>query len=172
MKLEFSGRVWKYGDNINTDVLFPGKYTYQKMEPAEMAGHALEDLDPNFAAAVNPGDIIVAGRNFGMGSSREQAASALKYAGITVIIAESFARIYFRNAINQGIPAIKCPEAVAVIKNGQTISVDLAKGQITTFGGGFTFPPYPATVMRILENDGLINYIKTTIKHNNHIKDK
>ena len=103
---KMSGKVWKYGDNINTDVIFPGKYTYQKMEPEEMAKHALEDLDPEFAKKVGQGDILVAGSNFGMGSSREQAAVAIRAAGIRVIIAKSFARIYFRNAINAGMPAI------------------------------------------------------------------
>ena len=91
------GRAWKYGENVNTDVIFPGKYTYAVMEPAEMAKHALEDLDPNFAKNVRPGDVIVAGKNFGCGSSREQAATCLKYAGVQAVIAKSFARIFYRN---------------------------------------------------------------------------
>jgi 3-isopropylmalate/(R)-2-methylmalate dehydratase small subunit len=161
---KFTGKVWKYGDNINTDVIFPGKYTYQKMEPEEMAKHALEDLDPGFTSKVKQGDILVAGRNFGMGSSREQAATAVKYAGIRVIIAKSFARIYFRNAINAGMPAIKSPEAVDAIENGEEVTVDMAKGEITTNKGIFTFPPYPETVMKILEKNGLINFIKSTIQ--------
>lgn len=161
---KFTGKVWKYGDNINTDVIFPGKYTYQKMEPEEMAKHALEDLDPEFTSKVNQGDILVAGKNFGMGSSREQAAIAVKYAGIRVIIARSFARIYFRNAINAGMPAIKSPEAVDAIENGEEVTVDMAKGEIITSKGTFTFPPYPETVMKILEKNGLINFIKSTIQ--------
>ena len=161
---KFTGKAWKYGDNINTDVIFPGKYTYQKMEPEEMAKHALEDLDPDFISKVNPGDILIAGKNFGMGSSREQAATAVKYAGIRVIIAKSFARIYFRNAINAGMPAIKSPEAVEAIENGEEITVDMEKGEIITKNGTFTFPPYPDTVMKILENNGLINFIKSTIQ--------
>jgi len=160
----FTGNAWKYGDNINTDVIFPGKYTYQKMEPEEMAKHALEDLDPGFVKKVKEGDILVAGKNFGMGSSREQAAVAIKYAGIRVIIARSFARIYFRNAINAGMPAIKSPEAVEAIENGDNVTVDMEKGEIVTPRGTFSFPPYPRTVMEILDNNGLINFIKAKIK--------
>jgi len=160
---KFTGNVWKYGDNVNTDVIFPGKYTYQKMEPEEMAKHALEDLDPEFINKVKDGDILVAGKNFGMGSSREQAAVAVKYAGIRVIIAKSFARIYFRNAINAGMPAIKSPEAAAALETGDPVTIDMEKGEIITPKGTFSFPPYPATVMEILENNGLINYIKKKI---------
>lgn len=161
---KFRGKVWKYGDNINTDVIFPGKYTYQKMEPEEMAKHALEDLDPGFVSKVKEGDILAAGKNFGMGSSREQAAVAIKYAGIKVIIAKSFARIYFRNAINAGMPAIKSPEAVDAIADGDEVTVDMAKGEIITKKGTFSFPPYPRTVMEILENNGLVSFIKSKIK--------
>ena len=163
MITKFKGNVWKYGDNINTDVIFPGKYTYQKMEPEEMAKHALEDLDPEFVNKVNEGDILVAGKNFGMGSSREQAAVAVKYAGIQVIIAKSFSRIYFRNAINAGMPAIKSSEVVEAIKTGDEVTVDMEKGEIITPKGTFSFPPYPQTVMDILNNNGLINYIKSKI---------
>ena len=160
----FKGQVWKYGDNINTDVIFPGKYTYQKMEPEEMARHALEDLDPEFIGKVKPGDILVAGKNFGMGSSREQAAVAVKAAGISLIIAKSFARIYFRNAINAGMPAIKSPEAVDAIENGAEITVDMEQGEIHTDKGRFPFPPYPATVMDILGEGGLIPFIRAKIE--------
>lgn len=160
---KFSGKAWKYGDNINTDVIFPGKYTYQKMEPEEMAKYALEDLDPEFVNKVSDGDILIAGKNFGMGSSREQAAVAIKYAGIRVIIAKSFSRIYFRNAINAGMPAIKCPEAVEAIENGEQVDIDMENGVIKTPRGTFEFPPYPDTVMEILENNGLINFIKSKI---------
>jgi len=163
MKKIFTGRVWKYGDNVNTDVIFPGKYTYQKMTPEEMAKHALEDLDPDFSKNVKQGDIIVAGKNFGMGSSREQAATSIKYAGISVIIAKSFARIYFRNAINAGMPAIKSSEAVEAIENGEEITIDMEKGEIITNKGNFKFSPYPTTVMEILEKGGLIPYIKSKV---------
>ncbi len=163
MNGKFEGKVWKYGDNINTDVIFPGKYTYQKMEPEEMAKHALEDLDPGFVTKVSEGDVLVAGKNFGMGSSREQAAIAIKYAGIRVIIAKSFSRIYFRNAINAGMPAIISPEVVDIIEEGDQITIDMENGKIITPKGEFTFPPYPETVMNILNKGGLINFIKSSI---------
>jgi len=115
------GNVWKYGDDVNTDVIFPGKYTYTISDPEEMARHALEDLDPDFVGRVQPGDIIVAGKNFGCGSSREQAATCLKYAGVGAIIAVSFARIFYRNAINQGLPALSVPEAAGALKDDRPI---------------------------------------------------
>jgi len=122
------GKVWKYGDDVNTDVIFPGKYTYTVAEPEEMAKHALEDLDPEFAGNVHEGDAIVAGKNFGCGSSREQAASCLKYAGVEAIIAKSFARIFYRNAINFGLPAIVCPEAARTLKAGDSVEIDIYDG--------------------------------------------
>jgi 3-isopropylmalate/(R)-2-methylmalate dehydratase small subunit len=158
------GRVWKYGDNINTDVIFPGKYTYSINDPNEMAKHALEDLDPNFSKNVKKGDIIVAGRNFGCGSSREQAATCLKYAGIGAVIAKSFARIFFRNAINQGLPVIQCSEAVEVIEKGDEIEIDFNKGKIITKRGIFNFPPLPDTVLQILKDGGLIPYTKKKLE--------
>ena len=106
-------RVWKYGDDVNTDLLFPGKYTYTLRDPEEIAAHALEDLDPEFASAVRSGDVIVAGRNFGCGSSREQAVTCLVYNGVSAVVATSFGRIFYRNAINNGLPAIVCAGAVA-----------------------------------------------------------
>ncbi|MCZ6507055.1 MAG: 3-isopropylmalate dehydratase, partial [Acidobacteria bacterium] len=108
----FGGRVWKYGDDVNTDLLFPGKYTYTLRDLPGIAAHALEDLDPEFASGVRKGDVIVAGRNFGCGSSREQAATCLVYNGIAAVVAESFGRIFYRNAINNGLPVLVCPEAV------------------------------------------------------------
>jgi len=158
------GKVWKYGDNINTDVIFPGKYTYTLMSPEEMARHALEDLDPEFASQVKPGDVIVAGRNFGCGSSREQAAACLKAAGIQAVIARSFARIYFRNAINLGLPVIQCPEAVVVLEKGDEIEVDLAAGEIRSAKGNFRFPPFPESVIGILKAGGLIAYTREKLK--------
>jgi 3-isopropylmalate/(R)-2-methylmalate dehydratase small subunit len=157
-------RVWKYGDNVNTDVIFPGKYTYSILEPEDMAQHALEDLDPDFAAKVQPGDVIVAGRNFGCGSSREQAAICLKSAGIKAVIAKSFARIFFRNAINQGLPVIQSEEASANIANGEVISIDFSRGQIMGEKGVYEFPPLPPSVVGILEAGGLIPYTKEKLK--------
>lgn len=159
MKTQLIGRVWKYGDDVNTDVIFPGKYTYSISDPKEMALHALEDLDPGFVAAVRPGDIIVAGKNWGCGSSREQAVVCLKEAGVGAIVARSFARIYFRNAINQALPIVTC-NAVDGIENGDEITVDFAAGTVTTPRGTFTFPPLPAEVLKIIEDGGLIPHVR------------
>ncbi|MDH4218879.1 MAG: 3-isopropylmalate dehydratase small subunit [Candidatus Aminicenantes bacterium] len=158
------GKVWKYGDEINTDVIFPGKYTYSILEPEEMARHALEDLDPEFAQEVRPGDILVAGKNFGCGSSREQAATCLKFAGVQAIIAKSFARIFFRNAINQGLPVIQCSQAVDDIKNGEEITINFSEGRIETKRDVFDFAPLPEYILEILESGGLIPYIKNKIE--------
>ncbi len=154
------GRVWKYGDNINTDVIFPGRYTYKLLEPAEMASHALEDLDPEFARKVQPGDVIVAGKNFGCGSSREQAAACLKYAGIQAVVAKSFARIYFRNAINLGLAVLQCPEAAEALQSGDEVVIDLASGKIISGSRTFDFFPLPPAVLGIVEAGGLIEYTK------------
>jgi 3-isopropylmalate/(R)-2-methylmalate dehydratase small subunit len=155
-----SGRVWKYGDNVNTDVIFPGKYTYTVAERAEIARHALEDLDPTFAANVQPGDIIVAGRNWGCGSSREQAATCLAYNGVAAVIAASFSRIFYRNALNNGLLAIGCPAAAAAIEPGERISIDLAQSQICCAAGLFPFPPLSTSVMGIVAAGGLVAYVK------------
>jgi len=154
------GRVWKYGDNVNTDVIFPGRYTYQIMEPAEMARHALEDLDPEFAKCVKPGDVIVAGKNFGCGSSREQAAACLRAAGIQAVIAKSFARIYFRNAINLGLAVLQCAGASDALQTGDEVEIDFAGGRIISGGRVFAFFPLPASVIGIIEAGGLIEYTK------------
>lgn len=154
------GRVWKYGHGVNTDVIFPGKYTYTVTGPAEMARHALEDLDPDFAANVRPGDVIVAGKNWGNGSSREQAVTCLVQAGVGAVIAVSFARIWYRNAINNGLPALTCPQAVAALNTGDTVEVDLPAGLIRCRAGEFAFPPFPASVQAILADGGLIPHLK------------
>jgi 3-isopropylmalate/(R)-2-methylmalate dehydratase small subunit len=151
-----SGNAWKYGDNVNTDVIFPGKYTYTVTDPQEIAAHALEDLDPSFVSEVQPGDVIVAGRNWGCGSSREQAATCLKLVGVGAIVAVSFARIFYRNAINNGLPAIVCPEAAGAIQAGQPVTVDLEVGKIRCPAGVFTFEPFPPSVQQILADGGLI----------------
>ena len=152
------GRAWKYGDNINTDVIFPGKYTYTVSEPADMPQYALEDLDPKFAGTVKPGDVIVGGTNWGCGSSREQAVVCLSEANLGAIIAKSFARIYYRNCLNNALPAIVCPQAVDAIQDGEKISVDLENGKIICQAGEFSFPPLPAAVMEIFNAGGLIPY--------------
>ncbi len=154
------GRVWKYGDGINTDVIFPGKYTYKNLTEKEMAEHALEDLDPEFSKKVKEGDIIVAGKNFGMGSSREQAVLCLKYAGVSAIIAKSFSRIYFRNAVNQGLPVIESSELVDNVENGEEIEINFNEGTVKTSKGEFSFPPFSDKVLEILSSGGLIPYTK------------
>jgi len=154
------GHVWKYGDNVNTDVLYPGRYTYQILKPEEMAKHACEDLDPQFAANVRPGDVIVAGKNFGCGSSREQAAACLKYAGVQAVVARSFARIYFRNAINLGLPVIQSEEACAALEKGDEVEIDFARGEIRSARGVHRFLPLPESVLGILEAGGLLEYTK------------
>ncbi len=158
--MKLKGKVIKYGDDINTDVIFPGRYTYKNLSPEEMASHAMEDLDPEFKNKVQPGDIIFAGKNFGMGSSREQAVLALKYAGISAIVAKSFARIYYRNCINAGLPAIELPEAVEAVKEGDQVEIDLERGEVKTPAGVFSFPPFPEKVREILQAGGLIPYTR------------
>jgi 3-isopropylmalate/(R)-2-methylmalate dehydratase small subunit len=157
------GTVWKYGDNVNTDVIFPGKYTYTPMEPEEMASHALEDLDPEFASQVEPDDVIVAGRNFGCGSSREQAASCLKYAGVQAVVAKSFARIFFRNAINQGLPVVVSEKAPDQLKDGEKVEMDFNKNEIVTKSKRIAFNPLPESVQKILDAGGLIPYTRQKI---------
>lgn len=154
------GRVWKYGDSVNTDVIFPGKYTYTVSDPADMPQYALEDLDPRFAAEVLPGDIIVAGKNWGCGSSREQAVTCLKESGVGAIVAESFARIYYRNCLNAALPALICAEAVETLEDGQQIKIDLEAGEIRSEKGTYSFPPIPEAVMGIFEAEGLVPYTR------------
>lgn len=149
-------RVWVYGDNVNTDVIFPGKYTYTLKTPEDLAAHALEDLDPDFAAQVQPGDVIVAGQNWGCGSSREQAVTALKHAGVNVIIAASFSRIYFRNCINQGVLPVICPEAAQLVQTGDSIEIDREAGILRIAGREFAVPPLSPSVQAILDAGGLV----------------
>lgn len=164
MKNIIRGRVWKYGDNVNTDVIFPGKYTYTVSDPKEMPQYALEDLDPAFAGQMQPGDIIVGGINWGCGSSREQAVVCLSEANVGAIIGKSFARIYYRNCLNNALPAIVSPEAVDAIQNGETIEIDLAAGVIRCSAGAFTFPPLPEAVMEIFNAGGLIAYTRQKLE--------
>lgn len=154
------GRAWKYGDDINTDVLYPGRYL-DSYEPAYLASHALEDLDPEFAKNVKEGDVIVGGKYFGCGSSREQAASALKYCGVKAVIAKSFARIYYRNAINMGIPPIETPD-VDKINSGDEIELDMENGIIhnRSTGEDIRFNPLPPFIMEIINDGGLVPHLK------------
>jgi 3-isopropylmalate/(R)-2-methylmalate dehydratase small subunit len=157
------GKVWKYGDDVNTDVIFPGKYTYTVSDPKLMPKHALEDLDPGFASQVQPDDIIVAGKNWGCGSSREQAVVCLKESQLGAIVAKSFGRIYYRNCINNALPAITCTEAVDHIQQGEVIEIDLSKGELSCQAGVFKFPVLPDAVMEIFQSGGLIPYTKNIL---------
>lgn len=151
-----SGKAWKYGDDVNTDVIFPGRYL-ALTEPEEMAKHAMEDLDPEFVSNVNEGDIVVAGKYFGCGSSREQAVTCLKYAGVSAVVAKSFARIFFRNAVNLGMPVIQCSDTERIEK-GDELEIHLARGELRILNKEevLHFKPLPEFVLRIIEDGGLI----------------
>ncbi|MBN2066688.1 MAG: 3-isopropylmalate dehydratase [Candidatus Thermoplasmatota archaeon] len=156
--------VWKYGNNINTDMLFPGKYTYTCSTAEEIKPHLLEDLDPTFAKKVQPGDIILAGKNFGCGSSREQPVVGLKAAGIAAVLAESFARIFYRSAINQGLLLIECPQAVRAYTDEDSITLDIDGGTIVVGNKTFTFPKLPPEILAIRDAGGLLPYTRAKLK--------
>lgn len=149
-------RVWVYGDNVNTDQIFPGKYTYTLKTPSDIAAHALEDLDPAFASGVQPGDVVAAGFNWGCGSSREQGVTALKYAGVSIIIAASFGGLYFRNCINQGVLPIVCPELAALARTGDSIRIHHEARRLLVGERVFEIPPLSPSVQAILDGGGLL----------------
>ena len=151
------GPVFKYGDNIDTDVIIPARYL-NTQSPAELAAHCMEDIDKTFVTRVKAGDIMVGGENFGCGSSREHAPVAIKAAGIDCVIAKSFARIFYRNSINIGLPIMECPEAVDAISAGDTVSVDFTTGLITdgTTGKTFQAEPFPPFIQKIIADGGLM----------------
>ena len=153
-------RVWKYGDDVNTDMLFPGKYTYTCSTPEEIRPHLLEDLDPEFAVDVREGDIILAGKNFGCGSSREQPALGLKAVGVQAIVAKSFSRIFYRASINQGLLLIECPDAVQGYCSGDTIEIDAVLGNIQLGDKIYQFPELPPEMMAIMEAGGVLEYTR------------
>lgn len=150
--------VWKYGDDINTDMLFPGKYTYTCSTPEEIKPHLLEDLDPTFATNVEQGDLIFVGKNFGCGSSREQPALGLKSVGVVAVVAKSFSRIFYRAAINQGLLLIECGEAVDAYEEGDVVSLDAEAGTIMVGDTTFSFPKLPERILAIREAGGLLPY--------------
>jgi 3-isopropylmalate/(R)-2-methylmalate dehydratase small subunit len=162
--VKLKGRVFKYGADVNTDVIIPARYL-NLSEPAELAKHCMEDIDANFLSKVKPGDIIMATTNFGCGSSREHAPLAIKAAGVSCVIAASFARIFFRNAINIGLPLLECHEAVAGTDSGDVLEVDLTKGKIRniTRGKTFTARPYPDFMSELIAARGLIEYTRTRL---------
>ena len=155
------GKVWRYGDNIDTDVIIPARYL-NTSDKKELASHCMEDIDKEFVNKVQAGDIITAGFNFGCGSSREHAPIAIKESGISLVIAKSFARIFYRNAINIGLAIVECPEAAEAIKDGDIVEADLDNGIIynRTSGASFKTQPFPAFIQKIIENGGLVASIK------------
>ncbi len=154
------GHVFKYGDNVDTDVIIPARYL-NSFDPQELAAHAMEDIDPDFVNKVQPGDIIVANKNFGCGSSREHAPLCLKTAGVGCIIAESFARIFYRNAINIGLPIIECKEAAKEIREGDEVEIDFDSGKIydKTLGTEYQGQAFPPFMQELINAGGLVNYI-------------
>ena len=153
-------KIYKYGDNVDTDVIIPARYL-NSFDAKELATHAMVDIDPDFANTVEQGDIIVAGQNFGCGSSREHAPLCLKTAGVKCIIAKSFARIFYRNSINIGFPIMECPEAVDGIEQGDEVTVDFGSGVITnvTKGKSYQSQPFPEFLQKMIATDGLVNYV-------------
>jgi 3-isopropylmalate/(R)-2-methylmalate dehydratase small subunit len=162
--MNLRGKVHKYGADVNTDVIIPARYL-NVYDPAELAQHCMEDLDPDFLKTIKPGDIIIAGSNFGCGSSREHAPLAIKAAGISCIIARSFARIFYRNAMNIGLPILECDDAVDKTGAGDILEVELSTGEIKNITRGLTFKakPYPDFMLELIEAGGLIEYTKRKI---------
>jgi len=159
------GKAHIFGDDVNTDEIVPARYL-NTTDPAELARHCMEDADPEFAGKVRPGDILVAGENFGCGSSREHAPIAIKAAGVACVVARSFARIFFRNAINIGLAIVTCPEAAADAGAGDEVEIDLADGRLRnlTTGHAFTFPPFTKEIQAIIRAGGLMPFVKAQMK--------
>jgi len=163
--MELKGRAWKYGDDVDTDVIIPARYL-NTSDPAELAKHCMEDIDGEYAAKVAPGDFIVAGKNFGCGSSREHAPIAIKASGASAVIARSFARIFYRNSFNMGLPIFEAPEAVDEIGNGDLLSVDMERGTLRneTNGKEYRIAPVPPFMQELVAAGGLLNYVSARRK--------
>ncbi len=159
--MEYHGKVWKFGDDVDTDAIIPARYL-NTSDPKHLAAHCMEDADPLFMKKMQPGDLLVAGKNFGCGSSREHAPAAIKAAGISCVIAVSFARIFYRNAINIGLPILESPRASAALKEGQEVRVDLKAGTITNVSTGEVFQstPFPDFMRQLMDAGGLIPYVQ------------
>src|SRR3984957_25783 len=158
MESIIQGRVWKFGDNINSDIIIPGRYLIY-IDPENLSKHAFEVLGQEFPAKLRSFQILVAGRNFGCGSAREQAATAIIGLGIKAVVACSFARTFYRNAINDGLPIVECPELYAAVQEGDEIRIDLEAGRIQHAGREFSFPKMPESIRKILELGGLLEYL-------------
>ena len=158
------GKTFKYGENVDTDVIIPARHLVTS-DPMELAKHCMEDIDATFAQRVQPGDIIVAGKNFGCGSSREHAPIAIKASGINCVIAPTFARIFYRNAFNTGLPILECQEASEKIQAGDEVEVDFDTGLIRniTRGESYQAQPFPEFIKKIIDKDGLVNYVKDSL---------
>ncbi|MCL2882310.1 MAG: 3-isopropylmalate dehydratase small subunit [Coriobacteriia bacterium] len=167
--MNFEGTAHRYGRDVDTDVIIPARYL-NTSDPGELAQHCLEDLDQNFIKTVQPGDIIVAEENFGCGSSREHAPVALSAAGVSVVIAKSFARIFYRNAINTGLPIMECPEAVEGISAGDRVAVDAGSGRIVneTTGASWQAEPFPPFIQEIIECGGLVERTRHQLARSTH----
>lgn len=163
--MKAKGNVFKYGDNIDTDVIIPARYL-STAEPSILKEHCMENIDKDFGIKVKDGDIIVGQKNFGCGSSREHAPIAIKASGISCVIAESFARIFYRNSFNIGLPIIESAEAASSIENGDEVEVDFDSGEIRNITRNETYfgQPYPEFIQKIIQNEGLVNYIKSSMK--------
>src|SRR3569833_4250376 len=157
------GRIYKFGDNVNSDIIIAGRYLIY-IDPVQLAEHAFEMLGAEFPAKLRNFDILVAGRNFGCGSAREQASTAIKGLGIKAVVAASFARTFYRNASNDGLTIVESPEIYAAVTEGDEISIDLVQGIITYGGRDYSFPQIPASVRKILELGGLANYLKANLE--------
>jgi len=157
------GRVWKFGDDVDTDVIIPAKYL-RSVDHSVWPKHVLEGLDPAFSSKVRKGDIIAGGKNFGCGSSREQAALAIKGAGVSAVVAESFARIFFRNAINNGLPLVECKGISKAVEEGDIIEIDLDSGEVKTKTATLRSQPLPPFLQEILRSGGLVEYFKKNRK--------
>jgi 3-isopropylmalate/(R)-2-methylmalate dehydratase small subunit len=162
--VKIKGKVHKYGADVNTDVIIPARYL-NVYEPDELAQHCMEDIDAGFIDRVQPGDIIVADTNFGCGSSREHAPLAIKAAGVGCVIAKSFARIFYRNALNIGLPILECPEAVDKTDAGDILEIDLSRGEIVNVSKGLTFraTPFPEFMLELINSGGLIEYTRRRV---------
>lgn len=168
--MKLKGKAWKFGDNVDTDAIIPARYL-NTSDPAELAAHCMEDADPEFPSKVKPGDIIVAGRNFGCGSSREHAPIAIKAAGVSCVIASTFARIFYRNAFNIGLPILESDAAAAGIQEGDEVEVDLEKGEIEnlTRGEKYRATQVPSFMQQIIKAGGLINYVAERVKERGRV---